>query len=250
MLAKLFPKKAAKSGPDSVRPAKPEKARKEPAVLPPSDPYARAKAEFNDIYGQPIVQAKNWRFIAIMTTAIALVAVIALAVRANQSKFIPYVVQVDKFGAAQAVGLANKGEVNDERIIRAFLNRFVKDARMVSFDPAVQKEAITRVFSVLANNTAANAKMSEFYASASPFERGTTEGVEADISSILRISDKSWQIAWTEKTRDASGTVRNEAIWKATVTIAFNAPTEEAQILMNPLGMYVVDFDWRQELMK
>lgn len=223
---------------------------KEPALQETWNPYANSKAEFNDIYGQVIIQARNWRFIALMTSTIALVAVIALGVRANQSKFIPYVVQVDKFGAAQAVGLANKGEVNDERIIRAFLNRFVKDARMVTFDPAVQKEAINRVFSVLANNTAANAKMSEFYSTNSPFARGQSEGVEADISSILRISDKSWQVAWTERTRDPTGTVRNEGIWKATVTIAFNAPTDEAQILMNPLGMYVIDFDWRQELTK
>ncbi|MCD0253088.1 hypothetical protein JWH16_04365 [Xanthomonas campestris pv. campestris] len=247
MFAKLLGKKKEGTGAPAERPVK---AAKKPATLPPSDPYSRAKAEFNDIHGQPIVQAKNWRFVAIMTSAIALVAVGGLAVRANQSRYIPYVVQVDKFGAAQAVGLANKGEVNDERIIRAFLNRFIKDARLVTFDPAVQKEAINRVFAVLANNTAANAKMSEFYATGNPFARGQTEGVEADISSILRISDKSWQIAWTERTRDPSGTVRNEGVWKATVTIAFNAPTEEAQILMNPLGMYVIDFDWRQELMK
>ncbi|GMR28789.1 hypothetical protein C7E18_00030 [Stenotrophomonas maltophilia] len=226
------------------------KAAAAPRLAAPTSPYAAAKAEFNDIYGNLVVQAKNWRAVAVSSIAIALIAVAGLAVRANQSKFIPYVVEVDKFGAAQAVGFANKGEHNDERIIRAFLNRFIKDARMVTFDPAVQKETVNRVFSVLANNTAASAKMSEFYATTNPFTRGQNEGVEADVSSILRISDKSWTIAWTERTRDPSGTVRNEGIWKATVTIAFNAPTEEKQVLVNPLGMYVVDFDWRQELQK
>jgi Type IV secretory pathway, TrbF components len=245
MLGKLFRKKSTEQGAADTPSAKTAKA---PATLPPSDPYSRAKAEFNDIYGQPIVQARNWRFVAITTSMIALAAVVSLGIRANQSKFVPYVVQVDKFGAAQAVGMADKGAVNDERIIRAFLNRFIKDARLVSFDPAVQKEAINRVFALLANNTSASAKMGEFYANNSPFDRGMSEGVEAEISSILRISDKSWQVAWTERTRDPSGTVRNQAVWKATVTIAFNAPTEEAQILVNPLGMYVIDFDWRQEL--
>jgi type IV secretory pathway TrbF-like protein len=221
-----------------------------PKTLPPETPYSAAKREFNSIHGEPIVQAKNWRFVAIVSSLIALVAVFGLVRAATQSKFIPYVVEVDKFGSAQAVGLAAKGEHNDERITRAFLHRFIKDARMVTFDPAVQKEAVNRVFSVLANNTAANAKMSEYYASTNPFVRGQTEGVEAEISSILRISEKSWQIAWTERTRDPTGTVRNQTVWKSTVTIAFNAPTEEAQVLMNPLGMYVVDFDWRQELTK
>lgn len=226
------------------------KAAAAPRLAAPTNPYAAAKAEFNDIYGNLVVQAKNWRAVALISIVISLIAVTGLAVRANQSKFIPYVVEVDKFGAAQAVGFANKAEHYDERIIRAFLNRFVKDSRMVTFDPVVQKETVNRVFSMLADNTAASAKMSEYYAATSPFTRGQTEGVEAEISSILRISDKSWTIAWTERTRDTSGTVRNEGIWKATVTIAFNAPTEEKQVLVNPLGMYVVDFDWRQELQK
>lgn len=245
MFAKLRGRKEEQASAPS---SKPRKAEKTPPTLPPSNPYAAAKAEFNDIFGAPVLQARNWRFIAFITSAIALIAVIGLAVRANQSKFIPYVVEVDKFGSVAATGLADRGEVKDERIIRAFLYRFLKDARRVTFDPAVQKESINRVFSVLANNTAANAKMSEFYASNNPFDRGQTEGVEADISSILRISEKSWAIAWTERTRDPTGTIRNEGVWKATVTVAFNAPTEEAQILVNPLGMYVVDFDWRQEL--
>lgn len=226
------------------------KVDKAAAVKEPTTPYSAARKEFTDIYGDLVVQARNWRFIAVVAIVIAAVAVTGLAVRATQSKFIPYVVEVDKFGSVAATGLANKGEVKDERIIRAFLFRFLQDARRVTFDPAVQKESVNRVFSVLANNTAANAKMSEYFATNNPFERGQNEGVEAEISSILRISDKSWQIAWTEKTRDPSGTVRREEIWKATVTVAFNAPTEEAQILVNPLGMYVVDFDWRQELTK
>lgn len=225
-------------------------AKAEPRTMAPSTPYAAAKAEFNEVYGSAIVQARNWRVVAVLSICIALVAVTGLAVRANQSKFIPYVVETDKFGAVAAVGMADKGEVKDERIIRAFLNRFVMDARRVTFDPVMQKQAVHQVFSVLASGTPAHAKMSEFYASNSPFVRGQNEGVEAEQPVILRINDKSWQIAWTETTRDAQGLARKRETWKATVTVAFNPPTDESQILVNPLGLFITDFDWRQEFSK
>lgn len=221
-----------------------------PSTLPPRDPYAAAKQEFNEIYGNTIIQARNWRTVAIVSCVIALVAVIGLAVRANQSKFIPYVVETDKFGAVARVGMADQGAVKDERIIRAFLNRFIMDARRVTFDPVMQKRSINQVFAVLAANTPAHAKMSEFYASNNPFERAQIEGVEADQPTILRINDSAWQIAWTETTRDPQGQARRRETWKATVTVAFNPPTDESQILVNPLGLFITDFDWRQEFSK
>jgi type IV secretory pathway TrbF-like protein len=230
--------------------AKGATAAAEPRTLPPRDPYAAAKQEFNEIHGNAIVQARNWRAVALLTSCIALAAVIGLAVRANQSRFVPYVVEVDKFGAVASVGMADRGEVKDERIIRAFLNRFVADARRVTFDPVMQKQAIHQVFAVLASGTPAHAKMSEHYANTNPFARGQNEGVEADDPTILRINDKAWQIAWTETTRDPQGVARKRETWKATVTVAFNPPTEEAQILVNPLGLFITDFDWRQEFTK
>lgn len=220
------------------------------ATAAPSSPYAAAKAEFNEVYGNLITQARNWRVVACIALVIAVVAVVALAVQANKSRFVPYVVQVDKFGAVAGVSTADKAEVKDERIIRAFLNRWVADARRVTFDPVLQKQAVNQVFSVMASNTPAHAKMSEFYASNNPFARGQNEGVEAEQPTILRINDKSWQIAWVETTRDPAGLARKREQWKATVTIAFNPPTEEAQILVNPLGLFITDFDWRQEMTK
>lgn len=222
--------------------------RQEEALSPPTDPYSAVKREFNEVYGDFIIQARNWRFIALVCAGIAAVSVAGLVVRATQSRFIPYIVEVDKFGSVAATGLADKADIKDERIIRAFLFRLLTDARRVTFDPNVQKESVNRVFTMLANNTAAQAKMSEFYASNSPFIRGQNEAVSADVSSILRISEKAWQVAWVETTRDPQGQVRNSTQWKGTFTVAFNPPTEEEQVLINPIGLFITDFDWRQEL--
>lgn len=221
-----------------------------PAVAAPSNPYSAAKAEFNEVFGNYLTQARNWRVVAIVSLAIAVIAVASLGVQANKSRFVPYVVQVDKFGAVAGISMADKAEVKDERIIRAFLNRWISDARRVTFDPVIQKNSINQVFAVMASNTPAHAKMSEFYASNNPFARGQNEGVESEQPTILRINDKSWQIAWVETTRDPAGLARKREQWKATVTIAFNPPTEEAQILVNPLGLFITDFDWRQEMTK
>lgn len=215
---------------------------------PPRDPYSAVKQEFNEIYGDKIVQAKNWRTLAVVNGLAAVIMAGGLVYMSTKSRFIPYVVEVDKFGSVAATGLADKADIRDERILRAFLHRMVTDARRVTFDPTVQKESVNRVFTMLANNTAAQAKMSEFYSANSPFVRGQSEAVTAEVSSILRISERAWQVAWVESTRDQQGQLRNQTQWKGTFNIAFNPPTEEAQILLNPLGLFVTDFDWRQEL--
>ena len=218
-------------------------------VQPPSDPYTAAKHEFNEVYGHHITQARNWRAVAIVSIVIALVSVIALGVRATQSRFIPYVVEVDKFGSVAAAGRADVAEVNDPRVLRGYLRNFIKNVRLVSFDPAVGKAAVDQTFQFIADNTAAREKLSEYFSQNNPLTRGQTESVQADDASItiLRVSDKVWQITWVEVTRDASGQVRNRTNWKGVFTLAFNPPADEAQIPSNPLGLFITDFDWRQE---
>jgi len=221
----------------------------EAAVAPPTDPYTRARMEFNEVWGSQAVQAKNWRAVAILSTVIALVCVVGLAIRANQSKFIPYVVQVDKHGAAVAVGMATgASSSSDDLLVRAFLNRFMEDVRRVTVDPIMQKESVARTFAMVANGSSAQQKVTEFFSSTNPFLRGTTETVSIDVSTPLRISDQSWQIAWRETTRELSGKVISAKDWKATLTVAFNPPSDMNAAVVNPLGLYVTDLDWRPEI--
>lgn len=213
------------------------------------DPYAAAKREHNAVFGDKIIQAKNWRFFALGMMVIAAVAVFGLVRAATQSKFIPYIVEVDELGAVAAVGVATRvNTTQDERLVRAFLNRFVMDVRGVSVDPTTQRDAISRVFSMLGSATSGHQKVSEMMAENNPFRRAAEVTVAVEVRPLLRISDQTWQATWRETTRDHAGQVLEARDWRGTFTVAFNPPSDETQVLLNPLGLYVVDLDWRQEI--
>lgn len=223
-----------------------------PKYEKPYDPYAAAKAEFNEVFGAPLVQAKNWRLVAIIAIVIALVAVIALSVAANRSRFIPYVVEVNQQGEVANVAMANQagGAAGQERIVRAFLHRFIVDARRVSFDPGAQKDALNRTFTMIASGTVAHGKMTQYFQQDSPFERGRTQAVDVEVGTILQTGENSWRITWRETSRDPRGQQTGREAWQASVSTAFNPPTNEMEALMNPLGLFIVDFDWRRELVQ
>ncbi len=220
-----------------------------PAVAPPRDPYSAAKAEFNETYGSFITQARNWRLMALLASMVAVTSVVALAIRANQSKFVPFVVKVDKFGVAQTVGLATRvNSATDDQLVRPYLARFLTNCRGVSVDPVIAKQMVSECFGMIGGSSAANQKMTEYFTANNPLLRGRTETVEVVPAIPLRITNESWQLAWQEVTRDLAGKVLSRRDWKATVTVAFNPPQDESQVLLNPLGLYVVDLDWRAEL--
>ena len=69
----------------------------------PATPYQRAAQVWDDRIGSARVQAKNWRMMSFGGLGLALCFGGALAWQSVQSRVTPYVVQVDKFGAVQAV---------------------------------------------------------------------------------------------------------------------------------------------------
>jgi len=214
----------------------------------PANPYVEARREWNERYGSYIARARNWRIMAILSGLTSILAVGGLVYTSAQNRFIPYIVEVDKLGAAVAVGLADRAAPVDHRIIKAYITRFIEDARLVTSDTAAQKAAINRVYSMIAQGTSGLTKLSEYYKEASPFKRAESETVSVEIISVLPITDQTWQCEWSETARNLQGQIKARIRWKASIAVSFNPPNDEKQILLNPLGMFVVDINWAQQL--
>jgi type IV secretion system protein TrbF len=68
------------------------------------------------------------------------------------------------------------------------------------------------------------------------------------VSSVLPTSDRTYEVEWTETTRDLYGTVKATDRWKGSFTIAINPPTDERQSRVNPLGLYITSVSWSKVL--
>ena len=224
--------------------AKPEAsapAEKERAAY---NPYLAARREWDERYGDQISRARNWRTMAFLSAAIAIVLAAGLIWQSSRSRIVPFIAVIDSFGRPIVSGLSDQTTTADERLKKATVLEWVEELRTVTTDGVAQRKAIDRVYSHIANNSPAMTFISDFYRANQPFERAQNETVGVDVRSVLSTSDRTFEVDWIETVRDLYGNVKTTERWKGTFTIAVNAPTEERIARVNPLGLYVVSANW------
>lgn len=254
MLTTLLPTLRNRLARDPARPAVPANpaAAARPAMDVPSNgptnPYVEARREWNERYGDYIQQAQHWRTMAIVCGFVALIAVIGVAYIGAQSKIVPYVVEVDKLGAAAAITRADSAGTVDQRVIKAYLARFVADWRTVTIDRQAQKSAIDRVYAMLPSGSVALGKLNEHFKANNPFSIAANRSVSVAVTNLLPLSERTWQVEWQEVTRNARGEVQGNVRMKVSIIVGITPPTDERLILINPLGVYITDLNWSQQL--
>ena len=219
------------------------------------NPYLAARRTWNDQSAANTASRQMWQLTGILALLIALGAVGGVVYIGSQSKFIPYVVQVDKLGQAAAVAPAQRAAPADTRVVLAAVAAWVADIRTVTPDIALQRKAVYRVYSMLAPNDAATAKSNQWLngtEDSSPFKRAAKETVSIEVSSVLPQTADTWQVDWIETVRDRQGLVKGQPQrWRALVTVYSMPPTAdttEEQMRNNPLGIYVREFSWSKQL--
>ena len=207
-------------------------------------PWIAAKHEWNERYGDLISRARNWRIAALLALLLAVVEAGGLIALSLRSKTVPFIVAVDSIGHVVGSGSAEQAPVIDDRMKRAALYQWIQDLRMVIADPLVQRRSIDRVYSMIGQGTPAQVLITDWYRNNTPFDRARTETVAVDVRTVLPTTSRTYEIEWTETTRDHAGTVVGSQNWKGVFTIAVNPPTDEKLAHINPLGIYVIDTSW------
>lgn len=252
-LFKRPPSDQTDSDPDAAKASEPFS--RDDSARRSENPYLNARRTWNAHEGTVVASRRLWQVIGILALLIALAAVGGLISIGSQSRFIPYVVEVDKLGQALAVTPAERAAPVDQRVLHASVAQFIADARLVTPDVALQRKAVFRLYALLAPKDPATAKMTDWLSStedASPFKRAATEMVSTDILSVLRATPESWQVEWMETTRDRAGVLKAAPVrMRALVTVytvQSTPDTTEEQIRNNPLGIFVRDFSWARQL--
>ena len=211
-------------------------------------PYLAARREWDERYGSLITRARHWRIAAVLALAVALVAMCGLIALSTKAKVIPYVVAIDNLGRVLAAGPADQASRADDRLKRSALFQWMSDLRTVTTDGVAQRKAIDRVYSMIANGSPAQVEIGDFYRNDPPFDRAQKRTVEVDVKAVFPVSDRTYQLEWTEIVRGLSGQIESQDNWKGSVTIAISPPNDERLIRVNPLGIYVTNVSWSKVL--
>ena len=116
------------SVPHAVKDAQPH----ERAPATTYNPYLAARHEWDERYGNLITRERNWRLMALLCAAIALVAIGGVIRLSTKTHIVPFVVAMDSLGRTMAAGPAEETSTSDDRLKRATLFTWVEDLRTVT----------------------------------------------------------------------------------------------------------------------
>lgn len=211
----------------------------------PETPYQRAGQLWDERIGSARVQARNWRLMAFGCLMLAGGLGGGVLWQSVQSLVVPYVVEVDRLGEARAVAEAEAAFRPTDPQIAWHLARFIRNVRGISLDPVVMRQDWLEAYAFA---TQRGSRFLDDYArSADPFARIGERSVTVQVTSVVRASDRSFQVKWTE-TAFERGSAAGGSNWTAILTVVTRPPASAEVLRRNPLGIYVDAIDWSREL--
>lgn len=211
----------------------------------PETPYQRAAQVWDERLGSARVQARNWRLMAFGSLILSGMLTGGLLWQGSQSRVTPYVVEVDRFGAVQAIGPAETPYQPIDAQIAYHLARFIRNVRGLSIDPVVVRRAWLEAYDYVTDRGAQ--QLNTYAAANDPFTSVGERSVSVEVTSVVRASPESFQIKWTEETWRQGARVGVER-WTGILTMVTRPPRDAATLRKNPLGIYVHGLDWSREL--
>ena len=211
----------------------------------PETPYQRAGQVWDERIGSARVQARNWRLMAFGGLLLSSGLSAGLLWQSMQSRVVPYLVEVDRLGEARAMApLAADYRPTDPQIAW-HLGRFIRNVRSVSLDPVLMRENWLSAYDHVTER--GSLFLDEHARALQPFADVGARTVSVEVTSIVRASDRSFQVEWSESEYER-GSLAGTSRWTAILTVVVRPPRSAETLRKNPLGLYVDAIDWSREL--
>ena len=211
----------------------------------PETPYQRAAQVWDERIGSARVQAKNWRIMAFGSLALSAGFAGALVYQSARGTVVPWVVQVDKVGQAQAVATATADFRPTDPQIAWHLGRFIEQVRSIPADPIIVRQNWLRAYDWTTDRGAA--ALNDYARTNDPFTKVGKQQIAVEVSSVIRASPDSFRVAWIER-RYENGQLSATERWSAILTIVVQPPRDAERLKANPLGIYVNAISWSREI--
>jgi len=211
----------------------------------PETPYQRAAQAWDERIGSARVQAKNWRLMAFGSLFLSAGLAAGLVWQSASGSIVPWVVQVDRVGQAQAVAPADAAYQPTDPQIAFHLARFIEEVRSIPADPIILRQNWLRAYDYTTDKGAL--ALNDYARTADPFGKLGHNQVAVEVSSVIRASPSSFRVAWTERRYTDASLAATER-WTAILTVVIQTPHDAEKLKRNPLGVYVTALNWSKEL--
>ncbi len=211
----------------------------------PETPYQKAAQVWDERIGSARVQAKNWRYMAFGSLVLSASFAAALVYQSARGTVVPWVVQVDNLGQAQAVAPASADFRPTDPQVAWHLARFIEQTRSIPADPIIVRQNWLRAYEWTTDRGAA--ALNDYARANDPFTKVGKQQIAVDVSSVIRASPDSFRVAWIERHFE-SGQISATERWTAILTIVIQPPRDTERLKANPLGIYINAINWSREM--
>jgi type IV secretory pathway TrbF-like protein len=211
----------------------------------PVTPYQKAAQVWDERLGSARVQAANWRLAAISATSLSAMLGLTVLLIVGRSSVVPYVVEVDRLGEVRAVGPAIEAYQPSDAQIAHFLARFIENVRSLSVDPVIVRTNWLHAYDFVTDRGAQ--ALNEYAREADPFTKIGARTATAEVTSVVRASNDSFEIRWKESTYE-NGAVAKTERFTGVVSVILKPPSNAETLRKNPLGLYVHSLNWSRDL--
>lgn len=112
-------------------------------------------------------------------------------------------------------------------------------------DNRATKRVVDATYAMTLPDSAAYQTLATYHREHNPYQRAANETVEVAMQTPVQLSKDTWQVEWTETVKNrTSGKLISTQNYQLTANVLIAAPKDEAQLMANPVGLYVRQFSW------
>lgn len=213
----------------------------------------RVLGQYDGYISKLLADINHYRRVCLFSFSFIVLAFIVLIYALNLPDIEYVVITVDDQGHAEYVGMDNKKEVDTNGMLENVIHKEITDVitgiRTISFDGQMMYEDIISALGYFDREQ--SIKMNEIIDDEDPFSQIGRYIRRVSIESIIRTSSTSFQADWIEINYTLTGveTKRQEmrglfTFRRTTMDQYKNLSEKERQL--NPLGYYIVDFNFTE----
>ncbi len=209
-------------------------------------PYLKAGQVWDARLGGAHAQMRQWRRIAFLLLGLCALLGIALIIAIHLAKTTVYVAEVKSSGQVVNIAPLTLPYNPEQAQVEYFLGQFIQLIRELPLDPVVAKQNWLKAYAFLSPR--GSAILTNLMRSDNPLNLLGKQTVTTTITSVNPLSATTYDVNWTEVTLGANGQPLSQKNYSGVFSVSIVTPKTVAQILANPLGIYIDNLHWSIQL--
>lgn len=204
---------------------------------------------FHENYFKLAKSVKNWQIAFLSIFILFIFSLFGIIRLSTQSFIVPYIVEVNKEeGVIRNIGEINKIRyVPNDKLIFSVLRSFIQNTRNIPLDQVVYGRNIQESYAFL--NDVSIQKLLDYIEKDNVKEKiKDKKSRDISITSILKMDKNNFQIRWVENQYNKTGNKEKIKKYSGIFHIEIIKQTEEAKMLINPMGIIISDFSYSEEM--